>query len=346
MENQITVNPKDFNLEKEQALQLTSGLTSIYEERETLKNAFIDVIDLEVNEENLSTFGDLRKAFVKNRTQGFEKWHKVNKEFFLTGGRFVDAIKNKEIAENGNYENQLLAKEKHFENIEKQRLQAVKLEREALIAPFGYDFTNVDLSSMDANMFEMILTGAKKTHEDKVIAEQKAEAERIETARLETERLENQRLENERLKAENDLKEKQIELERIESAKRETELKAKADLEAKKQAEILAKQKAENDAKLKIEADKLAAVQSELKSKADAEIAEKKRLADLETKRLADEKKAAKAPDKMKLTKNLDSLVFVIQNELSTQDAVNVQSLVSEKFAAFKLWAQTQINTL
>lgn len=92
----LVVNPKEFGLEENKALELTSGLTTILTERETLKNAYLDVIDLDITEENLPTFKELRLKIVKNRTQGIEKWHKTTKDFFLTGGRFVDSVKNKE----------------------------------------------------------------------------------------------------------------------------------------------------------------------------------------------------------------------------------------------------------
>jgi len=94
------VNPTEFGLEPIKAQEMVSGLNTVIAEREVLKNAYIDVIGLEITSENLSTFKELRLKIVKNRTQGIEKWHKTNKAFYLAGGRFVDAIKNKEIAEN------------------------------------------------------------------------------------------------------------------------------------------------------------------------------------------------------------------------------------------------------
>jgi len=346
MENQITIiNPKEFGLEENKALELTSGLTLILTERETLKNAYIDVIDLDVTEENLATFKELRIKIMKNRTQGIEKWHKEKKEVFLRGGQFVDAIKKSESFENERMETALLEKEKHFENLEKERLKAIHNERIEKLQPFNYEIGNVDFSAMDENMFNAILLGAETNHKAKLEAERLAEEQRLETLRIEAVEKEKQRLEMIELKKQNEIKEKQLKLERIEAAKKEQEAKAKADaelaeqkrladIEAKKQADIIAKQKAESD--------KLAA---ELKAKADAEFKEKQRIEAENKAKLEAEKKAAKAPDKDKIKKAVNDLVFNVPS-LSTKESVEKLQLITDKFASFKKWALEQIETI
>ena len=96
----LKIKATDYGLEKEKGKELTKGLESILLEREPLINSYNDVIELEITEENIKVFKELRLMISKNRTKGIENWHKVNKNYFLTGGRFIDAIKNKEIAEN------------------------------------------------------------------------------------------------------------------------------------------------------------------------------------------------------------------------------------------------------
>ena len=108
------LKPSLFGIEEVKAQGMVSDLKTVFAEREVLKNAFIDVIELEVNTENLPTFKELRLKFVKNRTS-IEKWHTTNKAFYLAGGRFVDAIKNKEILEGKEIEAKLLDAEKFFE---------------------------------------------------------------------------------------------------------------------------------------------------------------------------------------------------------------------------------------
>lgn len=344
-EQLTTVNPAEFGLEEKKANELTEGLKNILAERNVLIENYNSVISLEITPENIELFKSLRLKIRDNRTKGIEKWHKVNKEFFLTGGRFVDAIKNKEVAENERMEDKLSEAEKHFENLEKERLKVIHNKRVDLLLPFGYEIGNVDFSAMDENMFNAILTGAKTNHAAKI-----AEAERIESDRIvkeEAERVERERVrvENERLKAENEAKEKQLELERIEAKKiqdkKDAELKAAnekaesekkeaarvAKIESDKQAKIIADQKAENDR-----------IQKELKDKKDAELK-------AESDRIAAEKKAAKAPDKDKLKSALNSILFPVL-DMKTADGHKLYIEIQDKFSKMQAWANNLINEL
>jgi hypothetical protein len=318
MENQITiVNPKEFGLEENKALELTSGLKTILAEREVLKNAYVDVIALEITQENLPTFKDLRIRIRDNRTKGIETWHKKNKEFFLTGGRFVDAIKNKEIAENERMENKLLEAEKHFENLEKERLKSIHNERVKKLLPFDYEIGTIDYSAMDDRMFTAILLGAETSYKAKLEAERLAEEKRLETLRIEAEEKEKQRLEFERLKAENEAKEKQLEAERLEAKKIEAELKAKADK-----------------------------LQAELKAKADTEAKEKQRIEAEEKAREIEAKNKAKAPDKEKLKTWIAELELIGLIPLKSKEAQAKHEEIMIKFIGFKKWANEQIDNL
>jgi colicin import membrane protein len=286
-------------------------------------------------------FKELRLKIVKNRTQGIEKWHKENKEFFLTGGRFVDAVKNKEVAENDRMESNLLEKEKHFENLEKARLKAVHEERVSKLLPFNYEIGNVDFSGMDENMFNAILTGAETNHKAKIEAERLAEEQRLEAIRLAIEEKEKQRVEMERLKAENEAKEKQLEAERKEAEKIRLAEKAKqdailaeqkrlSDIEAKKQAEIIAKQKAESE---RLQAELKTKQQAELKAKRESELKSENERKEAE--------KLAKAPIKKQL------IVWVNSFELSKTELNNDLSLeIKEKFESFKKWSINKVNEL
>ena len=345
MENQLTVNPREFGLEENKALELTSGLTTILAERDVLKNAYIGVIELELTEENLQTFKDLCLRIRNNRTKGIEVWHKTNKEFFLTGGRFVDAIKNKEIAENERMENKLLEAEKHFENLEKERLKAIHNERLQKLLPFDYEIGTIDYSAMDENMFSAILLGAETSHKNKLEAERLIEEKRLENLRIEAEEKEKQRIEFERLKTENETKQKQLESERLEAKKIADELKLKADtelselkrladIETKKQNEIIAKQKADSEK-----------LQSELKAKTDSELKAKALIeAERKAKELAD-KKLAKAPDKIKLQNYLISIPSLDFTTIS-MDSITIAQDINLKLEGFKKWANEQISNL
>lgn len=365
---ELQVQPKDFGIEEKQAEQLTKGLDVILAQRDCLKEDFLTVSSLEITEENIPTFKELRLKIRNNRTQGIEKWHKTNKEFFLTGGRFVDAIKNKESLVNTDMEDKLMEAEKHFENLERQRIENLNKDRKAKIEPYVQDLFGMDLGSMPEDVFNAYFESKKKEHEERLEAERKAELERIENERLDkverdrrfelapfaqfiTENKDLRLMPDEDYKALKDSliqakKEYEAEQEKIrldnERLKKEAEEKAK-EIEkerqkAKKEADRL---KAENEAKIKKEQEAKAKLEAELKAKKDAEIkAENDRKA-AEEKAKKEAAELAKAPIKKQLTNWVSSFELPntsIDNEKTKE--------IKDKFEAFKNWSKLQVNNL
>ena len=326
-------------LELTQQNEIKDGLKSILNERDVLIDAYNDVIKLEITSENLETFKELRLKIVKNRTQGIEKWHKVNKEYFLNGGRFVDSIKNKEIAENQRMEANLLSNEKHFENIEKERLEKLQEDRMLLVSPFLESIENVVLNTMEEDVFSAYLSTKKQQFQIKLDIEAKIETDRL--AKIEADKLEIVAL-KETARLEKIQSDEVLRLAKIESDKLLAEQLEKSRLE-KLESDRLAKiatDKAIETARLeKIESDKLLKIATEKATeKRIADDLEKSRLAKIEADKLA-KLEEAKKPIQEKLTQWVNSFELPnqsINNELSKE--------ITEKFEAFKKWAQTKIT--
>lgn len=284
MNELVKVDPKEYGLEENKAKEITTGLNIILEERKLLIDEFNDVSKLEITEENIPLFKELRLKIRNNRTKGIEPWHKVNKEFFLTGGRFVDAIKNKEILENQQMESKLMEAEKHFENLEKERVEKLTTERVEACTPYVEDESLIlpDLGAMPQNLWDNYIIGLKASYEAKIAAEKKAEEERIAAEKAEVERQKAIEEENAALKAEAEANAKQQEEERKE---RERLAKIEADKQAKIEAERKEKERKEKEAyeaetkrlrleaeaKLKAEREEKERIQKELEDKAEAE---------------------------------------------------------------------------
>ena len=345
------LKPELYGLEVSEVNGIVGEIDVIKHELEVLKSAYIDVIQLEITPENLSTFKDLRKNFTKNRTSA-EKLRKAKKSYFLNGGRFVDAIFKNIDAERELMESKLLEAEKFFENQEKEKARLLNFERIEKIRPYVESVENLDFSDFDNESFDDYFLGKKTRFEneakEKAEAEAKAEAERL----AEIERQKAIEIENAKLKAEAEAKEKELQKERAEAKRlqdiKDAELaKERAEAQAKQDAiELKAKQEREQAEKERqIEADKQAKIQAEK----DAEI---KRLNDekvkAENERIAKEKadkleadKLAKAPIKKQLSVWVDSFNYGLQpleNE-TTKDVIL-------KFEAFKKWAKSEIEKL
>lgn len=346
------IKPDLFGLELSKAQEMTSGLSTTLAEREVLKEAYADVISLEITTETLPVFKELRLKIVKNRTQGIEKWHKNNKAFYLAGGRFVDSVKNKEIVVNEEMEAKLMEAEKFFENQEKEKARLLNLERIEKIRPYVQDSDNMSFLEFDDESFDDFVLG-KKTRFENDQKEREAEALRIENERLaEIERQKAIEIENAKLKSEAEAKEKELAEERKlqaekeaklreEQAKKEAELKAIADEKERQRQREIAEAKvkadaleAENQRKIKEERDAREKAENEIRLQKEA-----KEKAELLAKKEAE--KLAKAPIKKQLNVWVDS--FTIKN---TEVNNETSKLILEKFEAFKKWSKSEIDKL
>lgn len=315
------IKPETFGLEISKATEMVSGLSTTLAEREVLKNAYIDVIELPITAETLPTFKELRLKIVKNRTQGIEKWHKTNKAFYLAGGRFVDAVKNKEVLINEEMESKLMAAEKYFENLEKEAKRILNEKRVEIIRPYVDDVSGLDFSDFSDENFDDFVLGKKTRYNERIEAE-KQEAIRIENERLaEIERQRLAEIENEKIRVENARLQKEAEA-------KELALQAERKLQADKEAKI----KAENDK-----------LQAELQAKKDAETkAENERLAKIEA-----DKKAADKLLKAGQKKQIESWIETFQIEIPEHLKDNkIANDILSKFWSFKSWAKKETENL
>jgi hypothetical protein len=280
-----------------------------------LLNEFKEVAKLEITDENIPKFRELRLKFQKNRTQGINKWHKTAKDYFLRGGQFVDAIKRKEIAVNEDVEAKLMEAEKYFEIQEQKRIEKLQQEREKELSKYVDDTFGLDLGNMQDEVWNAFLQVKKKEYEDRLEAERKAEQERIERERKE--KLHNERKEQilpywqfvepelkdmdlSELTDKNfknilkSLKQEQAdyeaEQERIrkenERLRKERELAEKKRKEAEEKAMLEAERiRKENEERLRKEREEKAKLEAELKAKQEEE---QKRLAEIEAKKQAE----------------------------------------------------------
>lgn len=273
----VKVSPTDFGLTEETAQTITKGLAQILSEREVLAVQYNEVITLDINDPKTAKKAkDLRVLVRNNRTKGIETWHKANKEFYLRGGQFVDAIKRKEVVENERMEEALEQIEKHQELLEKKRIADLQALRQTMIAEYIENSDKMDLGNMQNDVWEAFYAAKKKEFEDRKEAERLAEIEREkEIERQETIRTNREALLPFSQWIENfsSIDFETVDLVEVLSAAK----KAKEKDEAEKEA-----QRIENE-RLKKEAE-------EREAKAEAERKEAQRLLDIEKEKLAKEK--------------------------------------------------------
>ena len=140
----IDVNPQEFKLEIAKATSIMSAFNEKATERDILLANSVVVLSKEITPELSKEARELRLKLVPIRT-GIDKIHKVEKDFYLQAGKFVDAIKNKLQQPIIQREDQLKQIEEHYDRIEKERLENLQRERADLLRPYSEKADELDL---------------------------------------------------------------------------------------------------------------------------------------------------------------------------------------------------------
>lgn len=204
----VKVDPEQYGLKATEALNIEKAFKPMIDTMVELEKEYNDVIDLPVNQENLHKFRELRLKYVKARTST-AAIHKTSKSYFLNAGRFIDGWKNtQEFASQGK-EEELSKKENHFINLEKERIAKLTETRTVELSTY-MEILPEGLGNMADEVFEILLSGAKKAFEEKQKAEKIAAKEKEKADKAEKKRLADQEKENKRLKALEEKRQKEI----------------------------------------------------------------------------------------------------------------------------------------
>ena len=179
------VNPQEFGLMQQDADNLTKNLKQVLAERAVLEQQYAAIVQADIElPATAKQAGSLRKLIKANRTQGIEAWHKREKEFFLRGGQFVDAMKNREAGHSKHMEENLEQIEKHQELKEKARILALGEERATDLSLYDPAYSSssryAELGDMGVEEYNQLFLTVIKQYE--------AEQERIAKEGLRKER--------------------------------------------------------------------------------------------------------------------------------------------------------------
>ena len=175
MSDLVVINAADYKIEESKAKEISGQFKPMLDKMEELEKEYNEIVQLPIEDFSTSLKAkDLRLRYVKVRT-GTAEIHKKQKEFYLAGGRFVDGWKNAQIFASQGIEDKLLSIEKYQENLEKERIEAVKKEREELLKPYGVQNTEMlNLGTMDDSIWNNFISGTKLNFENQKKAELQA----------------------------------------------------------------------------------------------------------------------------------------------------------------------------
>lgn len=189
--NELTIiQAEEFGIEAVKAKTIEQSFLPKKTEVDAYTEQYSEIIKLELNSDTFKKARELRLKLVKVRT-GIADVHKSEKAFFLASGKYVDALKNKLTTPIEQMEEKLREIEDTEKRLEQERKEALRLDRIALLEPYGADVSFLPLAEMTEEQFQGQLGLAKAAYE------QRLESERLEQERLAKE--EEERKESERL---------------------------------------------------------------------------------------------------------------------------------------------------
>jgi len=278
--------------------------------------------------------------------------HKVQKAYYLAGGEFVDALKNKNKTTIAEMQDRLEQIKNHSKRIEEERIQDLHAKRIGEVSKYVEEVSlGINFGTMEDDVWEAYFLAKKKSYEDSVAATKVEEDKRKAEVEAERKRVEAIRVENEKLRKDAEVERKKVEAERKRIADARAKEQAKANEILKAQRAEAEKQRIADEAKRKIlqdKADKLEAEAEAESKRLNAEIdkitKEKAQIrAKEEKERAAEQEKLDEMSDADILTEAVKSITFpdiLIQQE--NVRAVGVE--IKAKLDAYKNWAVKLID--
>ena len=324
-ETLVPLAPLPPQLEESKALKIQSCFVGVAAEAQALVDMYPEFINKEITQELVELATEYKKRVTKTRNS-ITKIRKSEKEFYLRGGQFVDAIGKKLITPLEEIEGNLEPIINHFELLEAKRRADLRDKRWAELSQFTERYPE-RLDVMEEEDYQTLLAGAKAIR-----------AQEIEAARLEKERIERERIafEEEQRKLREQAEADRIARQKAEDEARKLRLeqeKQRKEAEAKQReidriaAELEAEKRRAEQEKARLEAERLKAIE-------DAKRAEAERLAAEQ----AEADRIAALPIQEATRAWINS--FEVPAAPVQSPAVDV---IKQKFEAFKTWALTQV---
>lgn len=183
METKI-IKAEDFGIEKDKATTIEKAFIPLVEKMQSVNDVYSELLKSEINEDTVNRakefFTQLKKLNGEN-----DRTHKTQKAYFLAGGKFADAIKNKNKEQIDIMKENIAPIKDYYIIQEQKRLDQLQSDRVVQISEYVEDAELMDLSSMADDVWEAYFSTKKKAHEDKLEAirkeaEAKKERQRIE----------------------------------------------------------------------------------------------------------------------------------------------------------------------
>ncbi len=189
----VKLNVDQYGLQENKAEEIKRMYLPMIEMLEVMEERFNEIVSKPITKELVPEAKRLRLDIAQVRIKG-NKAREEGKAESLRIGKAVQGGYNTLLYVVQSKENKLKDIEDYFENLEKERIEKLSLERETELEKYGIDVMPQGLGLMSDEIWSNFLVGTKTNFEAKKEAERKAEEERIEEERVE--KLSNERYMN------------------------------------------------------------------------------------------------------------------------------------------------------
>lgn len=170
-------------LEASKAQQIEAVFAPMVKMLKEFEGAYDEIVSQEVTEDLCKKAKRLRLDIAKIRTSA-DKERKAQKAEYLRAGNAIQGVYNILKFAVEEKEGKLKDIENHFDNLEKERIAKLQIEREEEIQKYEVEVIPQNLGAMEEEVWNNYLSGTKTNYEAIKEAERKAEEERLEQERI------------------------------------------------------------------------------------------------------------------------------------------------------------------
>lgn len=172
--DKLILNIDEFGLQESKAKDIKKLYLPMLEALESIESEFNGLVIKEINTELIASAKELRLRIVKIRTSA-DKIRKNAKAEYIRANNAIQAAYNTLEFAVKSKEDKLMDIEKHYENIEKERINALQVERAAELVKYEADNIPDFLGAMDTDIWNNYFNGVKLGYEQKKAAEKERE---------------------------------------------------------------------------------------------------------------------------------------------------------------------------
>lgn len=177
------INAEELGLQENKAKEIASIYVPMVKMLEDMEGQFNELVKHDEITEELVKDAKRLRLDIRTVRLNADKARKSAKDEYLKAGNAIQGAYNTLKFAVESKEEKLMAIEQHFENIEKERVEKLRLSREQELRDYGVEFFPTGLGEMEDIVWSNFLKGTKVSYEAKREIEKQAEEARLEEER-------------------------------------------------------------------------------------------------------------------------------------------------------------------